>query len=103
MSYDAVRRISDDGRLSLVFRLAGSPYSGRNSCDEIYEDGSHKVVHISNFMTAVGRLKEISEHYSKYDNNERYSLEKVVEILKKEDNENNNHVQDYITLFRTTT
>ena len=103
LSYDAVRRISEEGRLSLVFRLAGSPFSGRNSCNEVYEDGSNKVVHISNFMNAVGRLKRISEHYSKYDNNERYSLEEVVEILKKEDNENRNHVQDYTTLFRTTT
>ena len=103
LSYDAVRRISEEGRLSLVFRLAGSPFSGRNSCNEVYEDGSHKVVHISNFMNAVGRLKRISEHYSKYDNNERYSLEEVVEILKKEDNENRNHVQDYTTLFQTTT
>ena len=35
LSYDTVRRISEDGRLSLVFRLAGSPYSGRNSCNEV--------------------------------------------------------------------
>ena len=103
LSYDAVRKISEDGRLSLVFRLAGSPFSGRNSCNEVYEDGSHKVVHISNFMNAVGRLKRISEHYSRYDNKERYSLEEVVEILKKEDNENKSYVQDYTALFQTTT
>ena len=103
LSYDAVRRISEEGRLSLVFRLAGSPFSGRNSCNEVYEDGSHKVVHISNFMNAVGRLKRISEHYSRYDNKERYSLEEVVEILKKEDNENKSYVQDYTALFQTTT
>lgn len=103
LSYDAVRRISEDGRLSLVFRLAGSPFSGRNSCYEVYEDGSHKVVHISNFMMAVGKLKRISEHYSKYDNNERYSLEEVVVVLTKEDYENISFVQDYTGLFRTTT
>lgn len=103
LSYNTVRRISEDGRLSLVFRLAGSPFSGRNSCQEVYEDGSHKVIHISNFMMAVGRLKGITEHYSKHNNNERYRLEEVVEILKEEDNENRNHVQDYTTLFRITT
>ena len=103
LSYDAVRRISEDGRLSLVFRLAGSPFSGRNSCNEVYEDGSHKVVHISNFMNAVGRLKRISEQYSKNNNNKRYRLEEVVEILKKEDNENKSHVQNYSALFRMTT
>jgi hypothetical protein len=103
LSYDTVRRVSEDGRLSLVFRLAGSPCSGRNSCNEVYEDGSNKVVHISNFMNAVGRLKRISEHYSRYDNKERYSLEEVVEILKKEDNENKSYVQDYTALFQTTT
>lgn len=103
LSYDAVRRISEEGRLSLVFRLAGSPFSGRNSCNEVYEDGSHKVVHISNFMNAVGRLKRISENYSKHNNTERYSLEEVVEILKKEDNENKSYVQDYTALFQTTT
>ena len=103
LSYDAVRRISEEGRLSLVFRLAGSPFSGRNSCNEVYEDGSHKVVHISNFMNAVGRLKRISENYSKHNNTERYSLEEVVEILKKEDNENKSYVQDYTALFHTTT
>ena len=100
-SYDIVRRTSEDGRFSLVFRLAGSPFSGRNSCDEVYEDGSRKVVHISNFMNAVGKLKRISELYSKYNNNEKYSLEEVIEILKKEDNENKSHIQDYTTLFRT--
>ena len=103
LSCDTVRRITEDGRLSLVFRLAGSPFSGRNSCNEVYEDGSNKVVHISNFMNAVGWLKRISEHYSKNNNNERYRLEVVVEILKEEDNENRNHVQDYTALFRTTT
>lgn len=103
LSYDAVRKISEDGRLSLVFRLAGSPFSGRNSCNEVYEDGSNKVVHISNFMNAVGWLKRISEHYSKYNNNERYCLKEVVEILKEEDNDNKSHVQDYTGLFRTTT
>lgn len=103
LSCDTVRRISEDARLSLVFRLAGSPFSGRNSCNEVYEDGSNKVVHISNFMNAVGRLKRISEHYSRYDNKERYSLEEVVEILKKEDNENKSYVQDYTALFQTTT
>jgi hypothetical protein len=54
-------------------------------------------------MNAVGRLKRISEHYSRYDNKERYSLEEVVEILKKEDNENKSYVQDYTALFQTTT
>lgn len=103
LSCDTVRRISEDARLSLVFRLAGSPFSDRNSCNEVYEDGSNKVVHISNFMNAVGRLKRISEHYSRYDNKERYSLEEVVEILKKEDNENKSYVQDYTALFQTTT
>jgi hypothetical protein len=103
LSYDAVRRISEEGRLSLVFRLAGSPFSGRNSCNEVYEDGSQKVVHLSNFMNAVGRLKRISENYSKHNNTERYSLEEVVEILKKEDNENKSYVQDYTALFQTTT
>lgn len=95
-SGDTVRRISEDGRQSLVFRLSGSPFSGCNSCSEVYEDGSQKVVHLSNFMNAVGRLKRISEHYSKYSNNAKYSLEEVVEILKKEDNENKSHLQ-----FRT--
>ena len=54
-------------------------------------------------MNAVGKLKRISEHYSKHNNKERYSLKEVVEILKEEDNENRNHVQDYTTLFRITT
>ena len=103
LSYDNVRRTSEDKRLSLVFRLVGSPFSGRNSCDEVYEDGSHKVVHVSNFMNAVGKLKRISEHYSKHNNKERYSLKEVVEILKKEDNENKSYVQDYTALFQTTT
>ena len=101
LSFDVVRRTSEDGRLSLVFRLAGSPFSGRNSCDEVYEDGSRKVVHISDFMNAVGKLKRISEHYSKYNKNNIYTLEEVVEILKKEDNENKGHIQDYTALFRT--
>jgi hypothetical protein len=103
LSCDTVRRISEDGRLSLVYRLAGSQFSGRNSCNEVYEDVSHKVVHITNFMNAVGRLKRISEQYSKNNNNERYRLEEVVEILKKEDNENKSNVQDYTALFQTIT
>ncbi len=103
LSYDTLRRTSEDGRLSLIFRLAGSPFSGRNSCNEVYEDGSRKVVHISDFMNAVGKLKRISEHYSKYNKNNRHTLEEVVEILKKEDNENKGHIQDYTALFRTTT
>lgn len=56
-------RMNDEGRLSLVFQLAGSPFSGTNSCTEIYEDGTIKNCKIHSFSRSYGLFRKICRKY----------------------------------------
>lgn len=78
-------RFEEDGRMSLVWFVSGSPLSGRNACSFVNEDGDRRTVEIGKFYELRTAFAKIANYYGdakeKY---EAYTLEEVVEILKKE-------------------
>lgn len=93
LSCPAARRMSEEGKPSLVFRLSGSLLTGNNSCAEVYEDGTRKTVHLSGFMNLVTQFARTVDRYEMEGMDDAYSLEEVVDILKKEDEANMNSIQ----------
>ena len=84
---EAMRSYSDGGR-SLVYRLAGSPLSGMNSCSEVLENGESRKVVVSSFGRCWGPFTKINKRYTeaKYSY-QCYSLQQLLDILHHEDNE----------------
>lgn len=82
-------RIDEDGYRSLVFHLAGSPLSGANHCSEVYEDGRIEQIHLSSFSSCWKPFMEINTHYDEAKHiYQAYTLEELLDVLHKEDNEN---------------
>lgn len=81
-------RFDEDGRMSLVWHISGSPLTGMNSCAFVDEDGNKKSQEIGGFHELRTTFAKIANYYGdakeKY---EAYTLEEVVEILKKETSE----------------
>lgn len=82
-------RIDENGNRSLVFHLAGSPLSGANHCSEVYEDGRVKQIHLSYFSDCWRPFMATNTRYdeAKYTC-QAYTLEELLDVLHKEDNEN---------------
>ncbi len=77
--------IDEDGRKSLVCRIAGSPLSGCNKCDVVFEDGKVEPVQIRNFRYLWPSFMEINRKYDEAKATcESYSLQQVIDILSKE-------------------
>ena len=84
---DGAMRIDNEGRRSLVYRLAGSPLSGSNRCSAVREDGTIETVSLSSFMSHWSPFTKINTRYTdakvRY---QAYTLQEVLEILHHEDN-----------------
>jgi hypothetical protein len=75
--------IDEDGRKHLVYRIAGSPLTGRNSCGIVNEDGTTKNIQLPCFSNLWRTFMEINrKRNTEMQTNESYSLPMVVEILK---------------------
>ena len=75
--------IAEDGRKHLVYRIAGSPLTGRNSCGIVYENGTTKNVQLPYFRNLWRTFMEINrKRNAEMQTNKSYSLPMVVEILK---------------------
>ena len=74
-----------DDRMSLVWFISGSPMSGANACSVVDEDGNRRTEVIRPFYQLWTRFANIAGYYkdarTKY---EAYTLEEVVEILRRE-------------------
>lgn len=72
-----------DGSYSLVYQLSGSPLSGLNICWMVNPDGTRKEVHLKSFASAWRPFVGINNRYVPCTSHYVYSLEEVIEILKK--------------------
>lgn len=78
-------RIDENDRKSLVCRIAGSPLTGDNKCDVVYEDGSVEGRYISYFSRLWHGFVEINKRYDEAKATcESYTLQQVVDELSKE-------------------
>ena len=82
-------RTDKKGRRSLVFRMSGSNLSGRNCCEEVYEDGSTNNVRLYPFGDHWKPFARINTTYGfakqKY---QAYTLQQVLRILDQEEEGN---------------
>lgn len=82
-------RTDKDGRRGLVYYLGGSPLTGANSSKVIYEDGAREVINLSSFSDYWRPFIKINRRYNeaKYQY-QAYTLQEVLDILKKKDARN---------------
>ena len=79
-------RTDEKGRRSLVYQLAGSPLSGRNSCGAIREDGRTEAVRLSSFGRHWGPFMHLNQRYTEAKQlYQAYILQEVLDILRQED------------------
>ena len=80
-------RTDEKGRRSLVYQLAGSPLSGRNSCGVVRDDGGTEVVSLSSFSRHWGPFMKINQRYTEAKQlYQAHTLQEVLDILHQEDN-----------------
>lgn len=72
-----------DGTYSLVYQLSGSPLSGSNNCKMVDSKGVRKNISLVSFASAWRPFVGINTRYEPCKNHYVYSLEEVIEILKK--------------------
>lgn len=78
--------ISDSGRMSLVYQIAGSPLSGSNSCGQLYESGESAPIRLSGFSKYWQSLMEINMRYDEAKQiYQAYTLQELLDILHEED------------------
>lgn len=79
-------RIDGNGIKSLLCRIAGSPLTGSNKCDVVYEGGMVESVQLPCFRPVWHEFIEINKRYNEAKaTGECCSLKQVVEILAKEE------------------
>lgn len=90
----------ENGRRSLVYKLAGSPLSGINRCGEVFEDGTTNVytfvpfnVHWRPFVDINRRYTEAKRAY------QAYSLQEVLDILHSEDEDKTSYARNINQYF----
>ena len=77
----ALRR-DENGVRSLVYRLAGSPLSGVNSCTAIREDGREETVSLRPFSDYWRSFMKINQRYSEAKSwYQAFTLQQVVEMV----------------------
>lgn len=70
----------ENGVRSLVYRMAGSPLSGINSCTAIREDGEERTVNLHPFSDCWRSFMKINQRYSEAKSRyEAFSLQHVIE------------------------
>jgi hypothetical protein len=68
-----------------VYYLAGSPLSGANGCAAVREDGKSEKVVLKPFSEYWRSFMQINKRYDNAKSYyEAYSLQQVIELLKKE-------------------
>lgn len=78
--------ISDSGRMSLVYQLAGSPLSGSNSCGQLYERGESAPIRLSGFSKYWQSLMKINTRYDEAKQiYQAYTLQELLDTLHEED------------------
>ena len=83
---DNAMQKDDSGEVRLVYYLAGSPLSGRNSCAVVYQDGRTESVHLTSFISYWPSFMEINRRYDTAKQRyHAYSLQQVLDILHRED------------------
>jgi len=79
-------RTDKKGCRSLVYQLAGSPLSGRNSCAAIREDGKIEAVSLSSFSRHWVPFMHLNQRYTEAKQlYHAYKLQEVLDILHQED------------------
>lgn len=79
-------RTDKKGCRSLVYQLAGSPLSGRNSCATIREDGKIEAVSLSSFSRHWVPFMHLNQRYTEAKQlYQAYTLQEVLDILHLED------------------
>ena len=79
-------RTDKNGCRSLVYQLAGSPLSGRNSCGAVREDGRTEAVSLSSFGRHWGPFMQLNQRYTEAKQlYQAYTLQVVLDILHQED------------------
>ncbi len=87
MNCAGAMRTYNDGERSLVYRLAGSPLSGSNSCSEVLESGESRKVVVSSFIDCWSPFMKINIRYTEAKfNYQCYTLQQLLDILHQEDN-----------------
>ena len=83
---EGAMRIDKNGCRSLVYQLAGSPLSGRNSCAAVREDGTTEAVSLSSFSRHWGPFMHLNQRYTEAKQlYQAYTLQEVLDILRMED------------------
>ena len=78
--------ISDSGRMSLVYQIAGSPLTGSNSCGQLYESGESAPIRLSGFSKYWQSLMQINTRYDEAKQiYQAYTLQELLDILHEED------------------
>ena len=78
--------ISDSGRMSLVYQIAGSPLSGSNSCGQLYESGESAPIRLSGFSKYWQSLMQTNTRYDEAKQiYQAYTLQELLDILHEED------------------
>ena len=78
--------ISDGGRMSLVYQIAGSPLTGSNSCGQLYESGESAPIRLSGFSKYWQSLMQINTRYDEAKQiYQAYTLQELLDILHEED------------------
>ena len=78
--------ISDSGRMSLVYQIAGSPLTGSNSCGQLYESGESAPIRLSSFSKYWQSLMQINTRYDEAKQiYQAYTLQELLDILHEED------------------
>ena len=87
MKFEQTRTASNDGVQRLVCWLAGSPCTGSNGCTAVRADGKLESVELHQFHEHWSTFVKINQRYDdaklRYQS---YTLQQVMEILKKENN-----------------
>lgn len=79
-------KMDENGRKRLVCSISGSPMTGSNLCDVVYEDGEVEGKYLPYFHQVWHTFLEINKRYDNVKANcESYSLQQVVDILIKQE------------------
>ncbi len=87
--------VDDKDRKGMVARISGSPLSGCNACDVVFDDGKVESTSLKSFRDVWHTFMDINKRYDEAKaTSESYTLQQVVGILKKEDDGRGKYVAD---------
>lgn len=93
-------RTDKDGRRSLVYRLSGSPLSGCNRSNEVFEDGTTAIVTLLPFNDHWHPFININKRYTEAKQiYQAYTLQEVLDILHHEDNGDTSYARNIKEMF----